>query len=465
MFEALGVDVPVVLRTALRGGGEFADLFFERVRQCYVLCEGGSVANITQGVRRGVGVRVIYRGRTAYAHGEVLTTRSLVELAETVAAMARENAPGVLASVERPLSNPLAFEPTHPSSGLELAGKIALCQRADRAAHAADPRIRYMEVLYVDSQRELAVANCLGERSEETLHSLRFSAWATALGDDGKRWRSYHGEGGVGGLERFDEVSPEQIGREAAQRAVLNLDAPPAPAGRMPVILAAEAGGALLHEAVGHGLEADLVHGGTSCYAGRLGERLAASKVSIADDPTLPGLRGTYRFDHEAVPSRRTLLIDRGILAAYLYDRVHALRHGASSTGNGRRESYRFPPQVRMSNIFALPGDDDPEAILRGTPSGLYVRKMGSGQVDTLSGDFVFRVSEGYLIENGALGPAVRGATLTGNGPEVLQAIDAVGPTLKFSPGICAKGGQDVAVSDGQPMLRIQELLVGGESD
>ncbi|MDX1765181.1 MAG: TldD/PmbA family protein, partial [bacterium] len=221
--------------------------------------------------------------------------------------------------------------------------------------------------------------------------------------------------------------------------------------------------GTMIHEAVGHGLEGDLAQQGLSVYTGRLGDRIASEAVTVVDDSTLPNKRGTFRFDDEGTESQRTVLVDRGILRTYLYDRLTAMKDGVVSSGNGRRESYRRRPIPRMTNTLILPGDEDPGAILRSTPSGLYVVRMGGGQVNTINGDFVFEVSEGYRIENGAIGEPLRGATLTGNGPEVLMQIDRVGNDLGYAIGTCGKDGQGAPVSDAQPTIRIPEITVGGE--
>jgi TldD protein len=269
--------------------------------------------------------------------------------------------------------------------------------------------------------------------------------------------------GGSVGYELFDTDSLEKAATRAARRAVRMLTASPAPAGRMPVILSSEAGGTMIHEAVGHGLEADLAQQRLSVYSGRLGDRIASKAVSVVDDSTLAGKRGSFRFDDEGTPSQRTVLIDKGILKAYMYDRLTALKDGVSSSGNGRRESYRSRPIPRMTNTLILPGTEDPKAILGSTPTGLYVVRMGGGQVNTINGDFVFEVSEGYRIENGRIGEPVRGATLTGNGPEVLMQIDCVGSDLGYAIGTCGKDGQGAPVADAQPTIRIPEMTIGGE--
>jgi TldD protein len=240
------------------------------------------------------------------------------------------------------------------------------------------------------------------------------------------------------------------------------LEADPAPGGAMPVVLSAEAGGTMIHEAVGHGLEGDHVNEGMSVYAGRVGEQAASPLITVVDDGTLPGRRGSLGYDDEGVPSKRNLLIEKGVLKGFLHDRLSAQKMGAQPTGNGRRESYRFRPVPRMTNTMILPGDDDPQSVIRNTPHGLLVRKMGGGQVNTVNGDFVFEVSEGYLIKNGQPDRPVRGATLTGNGPKVLMEIDRAASDIGYSLGTCGKDGQGAPVADAQPTLRIPSMVVGG---
>ena len=260
----------------------------------------------------------------------------------------------------------------------------------------------------------------------------------------------------------FDEIDPETIALRAAKRACLMLEADPAPTGRMPVVLSSEAGGTMVHEAVGHGLEADHIDKGVSKYCGRLNEQIAVPEVTIVDDGSLPGKRGSASVDDEGVPTRRTVLVDKGILVGYLNDRRTAAKLEMEPTGNGRRQSYRCKPIPRMTNTMVVSGEADPAAILAETDKGLFVKKMGGGQVNPLNGDYVFEVSEGYLIQNGKAETPVRGATLIGNGPDTLMQIEAVGNDLGFAIGTCGKDGQGVPVSDAQPTLRIRELTIGG---
>ena len=265
------------------------------------------------------------------------------------------------------------------------------------------------------------------------------------------------------GFELFQDNPPDQIAETASRRALMMLEARRAPGGKMPVVLASDAGGTMIHEAIGHGLEADLAQTGMSVYSRRKGEQVASPLITVIDDPTLPLKRGSYAFDDEGVKAQRTILVEKGILKGYLYDYLTAMKDGTTSTGNGRRESYHSRPLPRMSNTFIAPGQIDPAAILHSTEKGLFVKKMGGGQVNTVNGDFVFEVTEGYLIEGGEIAEPVRGATLTGNGPDTLNAIDMVGSDLGFGIGTCGKEGQGVPVADAQPTLRIPEIVVGGE--
>jgi len=273
----------------------------------------------------------------------------------------------------------------------------------------------------------------------------------------------YEARGGNVGFELFDGVSIEELAKNAAQRSLLMLCARRAPSGGMPVVISSEAGGTMIHEAIGHCLEADLAKYGMSVYANKLGKQVASPRVTVIDDATLPYRRGSYRFDDEGVPSQRTVLVDRGTLRGYLYDRLSAAQHNVLPTGNGRRESYRHRPIPRMSNTFIAPGISSEADIIKCTPKGLLVKRMGGGQVNTVTEDFVFDVQEGYTIEDGRVGEPVREATLAGNGSNVLKSIDMIASDLGFSVGTCGKDSQGVPISDAMPTVRVQEILLGGE--
>jgi TldD protein len=334
-------------------------------------------------------------------------------------------------------------------------------RRVDRLVRKVSPKIRQVILAGRERRQDVRIANSLGELARDRRLAAIWMAHVVAA-DGAVIQTGYETAGGSTALAAFPADTLERIALAAARRAVQMLAARPAPGGRMPVVLSSEAGGTMIHEAVGHGLEADLAQEGFSVYAGKRGRRIASPLVSVVDDPTLPGARGSYAVDDEGVPAERTLLVERGVLRTFLFDRLSAAKDGRASNGHGRRQSYHQRPIPRMANTMILPGTDDPARILAEVAQGLFVRKMGGGQVDTVNGDFVFEVTEGYRIEGGEIAYPVRGATLVGNGPEVLRRIDRVGTDLGFGLGTCGKDGQGVPVADAQPTLRIPELTVGG---
>ncbi len=456
----IGVDFSAVLKKTLSNGGDFADIFIERSAPFTIACEDNRVEKVISGVDRGAGVRLVFGQRTAYAYTNEVTTTSLLELADAVRQAATQGLSHALITLNKKKPR-VDFRLLKDPERVEAAQKVEMVLRANKAARAFDPRIRQAQVTYRENRQQVIIANSDGFVSEdERMYLTALVHVVAAQGDIVQT--GYEPIGGIAGMELFDAQPLEQAAEIAAQRAVRMLSARKAPAGRMPVVLSSEAGGTMIHEAVGHGLEADLAQSGLSVYSNRMGEKIASSIVTVVDDATLPGKRGSFRFDDEGIDAERTVLVDKGILKTFLYDRLTALKDNARSTGNGRRESYKHRPIPRMTNTMIVPGESNPAEILRSTPTGLFVKKMGGGQVNTVNGDFVFEVSEGYLIENGTIGEPVRGATLTGNGPQVLMSIDMVGSDLGFSIGTCGKDGQGSPVSDAQPTLRIPEITVGG---
>ncbi len=454
------VDYSKILKKALSRGGDFADLFIERSSPLSIVCEDNRIEKVMSGLDRGAGVRLVFGRRTAYAYTNEVTTEALLELADAVcqAASGGELHADINLSKKRPRTGfSVKEDPERTSTSL----KAEMLLKANTTARAFDPRIRQALVTYRENRQCVIVANSEGSIAED--ERMYLTALVHVVAADGDIVQTgYEPVGGIAGMELFAAHPLVQAAETAARRAVMMLSARKAPAGRMPVVLSSEAGGTMIHEAVGHGLEADLAQSGLSVYSNKLGERIAAPHITVVDDSTLSGKRGSFSFDDEGTDAQRTLLVDKGILKTFLYDRLTALKDGARSTGNGRRESYKHRPIPRMTNTMIVSGADDPAAILRSTPTGLFVTKMGGGQVNTVNGDFVFEVSEGYLIENGSIGEPVRGATLTGNGPQVLMSIDKVGSDLGFSIGTCGKDGQGSPVSDAQPTLRIPEITVGG---
>ena len=458
------IDFASVLKRALRNGGDFADIFIERSAPLSIVCEDDRIEKVISGIDCGAGVRVLFGQRAAYAYSNEVSTSSLLELADAVSqASARGRGQADHSVINLSRRKPVVdFVIRTAPETVATVHKVALVNSANAAARAIDPRIRQVLATYRENRQRVLIANSEGFITEDERMYLTAMVHVVAA-DGGVIQTGYEPVGGFTGMELFELNPLDQAAERASRRALQMLSARKAPAGRMPVVLSSEAGGTMIHEAVGHGLEADLAQSGLSVYSGKIGEQIASPLITVLDDATLPGRRGSFRFDDEGTDSQRTKLVDRGTLKTFMYDRLTALKDGMRSTGNGRRESYKHRPIPRMTNTMIAPGASDPDDILRATPRGLFVKKMGGGQVNTVNGDFVFEVSEGYLIENGRLGEPVRGATLAGNGPQVLMSIDMVGSDLGFSIGTCGKDGQGSPVSDAQPTLRIPEITVGGE--
>jgi len=454
------VNIEAILKRALAAGGEFAEIYFEEGYSTQIVAEDGRVEKVLSSADRGASIRVISDFRTAFGYTNDLTESSLFELAATVSNGVKGrlfDRDIVISSRTRGVEHPVT---RHPES-IPLTDKVALVVAAEQAARQAAPSIRQAMALYRDGVATVQTVNSLGEFTESRRIGTMFAAQAVAAAD-GNMQTGYEAVGACRGFELFAERSAAEIALAAAGRAAMMLTARRAPGGRMPVVLSSTAGGTMVHEAIGHGLEADLVQNGISVYRGKIGQEVASRVVTVIDDATIPFARGSFPFDSEGVPGQKTLLVADGILKGYMYDRLTAMKDGCSSTGNGRRESYHAKPIVRMTNTLIAPGLTPPDDIIRTVPHGLFVRKMGGGQVNTVTGDFMFEVAEGYLLENGAIGEPVRGATLTGNGPEVLKNILMVGSDLGFGIGTCGKDGQGVPVADAQPTLLIGEMIVGG---
>ena len=347
-------------------------------------------------------------------------------------------------------------------SDVPKARKVALLEEADRVARGEHDAIRQVSARYADSRRRIQVANSDGLLTGDDQVRTLFSVSCVADGDAGMQ-TGRESVGHTVGFELFDRVDVADLARRAANRAITKLDAVPAPSGEMPVVVGPGGGGVLFHEACGHGLEADLVAKSASVFAGRVGERVAVPEVTLVDDGTMAGEWGCYAIDDEGRPAGRNVLIQDGVLTDFMWDRLRAVKEGRASSGNGRRQGYQYLPMVRMTNTFLEGGDADPDAIVADTPSGVYVAQLGGGQVNTATGDFVFGMTEAYLIEDGRITAPIREGNLIGNGPEVLRSIDAIaGDFAMGSPGTCGKDGQGVPVGDGTPTLRVVRLTVGG---
>jgi len=451
-----------VLGVAMRTGGEFAEVFAEDRRNASAVLDDGRVEELTSGRDRGAGIRVVVGDTTGFAHTADLTEVGLIAAAEAAAAAARGGGGGtnVVALDRRSASRGYDIE-TYPGD-VAKARKVELLGRANDAARAVGGAISQVSVSYGDNRRHILVANSDGLFVEDDTVRTFFAVSCVATGDAGMQT----GRESVGhtiGFELFDRYDVDQLARNAADRALTKLAARPAPSGQMPVVIGSGGGGVLFHEACGHGLEADLVAKGASVFRGRVGQQVASKGVTVVDDGTMEREWGNIAVDDEGNPAQRNVLIEDGVLTDYMWDHLRARKEGRRSSGNGRRQSYQNLPMVRMTNTYLLAGEEDPESIIASTPKGVYVKHLGGGQVNTATGDFVFGMTEAYLIEDGKITEPLREGNLIGNGPEVLQRIDALGNDFAMGPpGTCGKDGQGVPVGDGVPTLRVSSLTIGG---
>ncbi|NOX20382.1 MAG: TldD/PmbA family protein [Nitrospirae bacterium] len=449
-----------LISVAKKAGVDYSDIFVEQRRSFVAELEDGKIERITTGVDIGAGLRVIIRGKTYYAYTNNLKHDNLKEIMKTLVNADKWTDDSYSLDLIEPLVD---FSISLPPDEVSANKKVDLVVTADRVARSESNKIKQVKAVYRDTMQDILIANTDGIIAEDQRVYTVFLVQVVAT--DGKEIQTgYEPIGGLIGFELFEGTPVELVAKTAASRAVMMLTARKMPGGRMPVVISSEAGGTMIHEAIGHGLEADLAGQGLSVYSGKLGQQVASEVVTVVDDATLKNKRGSFRFDDEGTPSQRTVLVEKGVLVGYLYDRYNAMREGKHSTGNGRRESYQHRPIPRMTNTFIEPGSTDPQEIVKSIDRGLFVKKMGGGQVNTINGDFVFEVQEGYLIEKGSIGEPVRGATITGNGPEVLKSIDLVGNDLGFAIGTCGKDGQGVPVSDAMPTIRVPEMVVGGEA-
>jgi TldD protein len=460
-----GIDEDVcarLLSLCMSCGGDYADLFFEYKRGGGFSFDEGILKSASRSVSLGLGVRVQRGEATGYAFVQDLSWESMKGAAETAARIANANAqvgPIELHSRRLPHRYDLpAYSIDAPSSA-----KRELLERASETARAASPLIIRAEASFAESLREVLIATSDGRMCFDVQPMIRFFVRALAE-SKGKRQDGSSGGGGRMSMGYFEELSPEVHAQRAAERAIAMLDAQEAPAGQMEVVLAPGDSGILLHEAVGHGLEADFNRKGTSRYAGQIGEMVASELCTVVDDATLTQSRGSINIDDEGNEPTKAVLIENGKLVGYMHDRMSARHLGGASTGNGRRESYASNAMPRMTNTVLMAGQDDPEDIVRSVKRGVYAKRFGGGQVDISNGDFVFSLTEGYLIEDGKLTAPLKDVNLIGNGPEVLNKVSMLGHDVEVSDGIwtCGKDGQSVPVGVGCPTIKIDEITVGG---
>ena len=442
-------------------GAEFAELFAEDKRSSSAVLDDGRVEEVVTGRDRGAGVRVVVGETTGFAHTADLSEAGLAAAARAAAATAQRGGGSYTAPVSAAQAQ-YRTEVRIPPSEVPKDTKVALLTAADEAARSAGSAITQVSARYGDSRRRILVADSDGLLVGDDQVRTLFGVSCVASGDTGMQ-TGRETAGRTVGFELFDLYDVEDMARRAAQRALTKLTARPAPSGAMPVVVGPGGGGVLFHEACGHGLEADLVAKSASAFAGRLGQKVAAPMVTLIDDGTMAGEWGCYGIDDEGKPAARNVLISDGVLTDYMWDRLRARKQGRASSGNGRRQSYQHLPMVRMTNTYISNGDSEPDDIVADTPQGVYVAQLGGGQVNTATGDFVFGMTEAYLIENGKITSPIRDGNLIGNGPEVLTRIDALGNDFAMgSPGTCGKDGQGVPVGDGTPTLRVTSLTIGG---
>jgi len=470
LLEPYGLDESALQRTLaliFEHDADFADLYFQYLRSESFSLEEGIVKSGSFDIEQGVGVRAVSGEKTAFAYSDDLSEQALLEAAATARAITSAGGGAARVAGLKPRSATPLYAATDPVAALAAVEKIRLLERVEQMARARDPRVKQVMANLAGDYEVVLVAR--QERSGEGLiaadvRPLSRLSLTVIVEEHGRREQGFSGGGGRTDLAYFDDAVLQQYVVTAVDMALANLAARPAPAGVMSVVLGPGWPGILLHEAVGHGLEGDFNRKGSSAFAGRVGQRVASPGVTVVDDGTLPGRRGSLSIDDEGTPTERTVLIEDGILRGYMQDTLNARLTGVRPTGNGRRESFAHLPMPRMTNTCMLGGDKDPQEIVRSVKKGIYAGNFGGGQVDITNGKFVFSMAEAYLIENGRITAPVKGATLIGNGPDALTRVTMIGSDMRLDSGIgtCGKDGQSVPVGVGQPTLRIEGLTVGG---
>lgn len=451
---------PAQAYAAAISGADYGEAYLEETAWTSARLEDGRVQDVAAGSDRGLGLRLLRktgpRVETFFGSGPDMNPEAAGRLRSGLLPPGPKRAVHFTPPVLRGVT------PRIDPAGVPLERKVTLLRALDRMVREEFPSVRQVTVTYGDRSRSTRVLNTDGADARQSLTTVVLTV-AVVAEEKGRLQSGQESVGALRGYELMEGGEPYAAARRAATRALAKLRAPKAKAGEMPVVIAATAGGTFIHEAMGHSLEADAVQEGSSpAYRGAIGKVVAPEIVTVIDDPTLPFQRGSYFFDDEGLPAGPTTLVDRGVLKGFLYDRTCALREGRGSNGHGRRESFASRPYPRMSNLYIAPGKDDPAEIIGGLKHGLLVTRMGSGQVNTATGEFVFEVDEGWWVEGGVVRHLVRDANLLGIGPDALMSIDRVGWDVGWGIGTCCKEGQNVPVSDGQPTIRMPKLVVGG---
>ncbi len=456
-------DIEQIMNRLLSVPADLADIYFQSTHFESWQLEDGIIKQGSHNIETGAGVRVVAAEKTGFAYSDRLELPVLLEAAGNVKAIVRQGQSRTI-NMAAKTSAPALYAPVNPLKSMADADKIAFLKKIDQQTRQLDPRIEEVMLSLVGVYENVLIASQDGSLVADIRPLVRFNV-TVIMEQDGRRESGGMGGGGRSDYRLFMEADQAmEFAREAVRQAQVNLEAEEAPAGNMTVVLGPGWPGILLHEAIGHGLEGDFNRKGTSAFSGRVGERVASDLCTVVDDGALPGRRGSLTVDDEGVVTENTVLIEKGILKGYMQDKLNARLMGVRPTGNGRRESYAHLPLPRMTNTYMMPGEHDPEEIIASVKKGLYAKNFGGGQVDITSGKFVFSASEAYLIENGKITRPVKGATLIGNGPDVLTRVSMVGTDLELDSGVgtCGKDGQNVPVGVGQPTLKIDQLTVGG---
>ena len=453
-----------VLTAAMATGGDLAEIFVENTARDSISMLNGQVEKANWGIDSGLGLRIIFGTSSVYAYTNNTGRDSLLKLAKDAAQAVKASIKsGATVHEIIAATNPLKFADivTIPPEKVGKKAIVDVLRSASQASYAYDPLVTQTSGSYTHVAQDVLIANTNGVWAED--RRVRTRLFIEAVASEGnEKQTGYQAPGAKGGFEFVESLNAPEIGKEVARTAVTMLKTDLCPSGKMPVVIDNAFGGVIFHEACAHSLEATSVAKGASTFAGKLGEVIAAPCVNAIDDGTLPGQWGTLNIDDEGAATRRTTLIENGVLKSYLVDYLNGLKMGTPSTGSGRRESYRYAPTSRMTNTYILPGKDKPEDIIAATEEGLYAKQMGGGSVDPSSGDFNFAVLEGYMIRNGKIAEPVRGATLIGKGNDVLMNIDRVADNFAYAPGMCGSLSGAVPTNVGQPMVRVKELTVGG---
>ncbi len=443
---------------ALAGAGfDLWDIFLEKSSVTSITFEDNRIDRISSGIDSGAGLRGVKAGKTFY--GYTNDASKMPEVARTITSGPKSGKEFAYSSLSPKIQHEVQVNP----ECVDINKKLDLVKFADDLARSIDPRIKQVAATYSEKVQEVEIINDTGQSAKERRVYVNFVIQVIGRSGGGRMESAHKVISGHAGFEILKEDIVKEKISDTAALVLRLLDAEKKIAGEMPVVISSEAGGTMIHEAVGHSLEADLVQKDLSMYKGKKGSVVAAPIVTVIDDATLPNSRGSFAFDDEGVFSQKKILVDKGVLANFMYDRETALKDGVPSTGNGRRESYKFRPIPRMTNTMIAPGPGSAEGLIKDTKNGVFVRKMGGGQVNTVTGEFVFEVKDGFMIENGKITHPLRDATLMGTGPQVLNTIDAVCGDLGFDVGTCGKDGQGSPVSDAQPTLRIPKILVGSK--